>query len=84
MLAQDSASSGWYNSNRWKSLLVEWGEATEQQERINILAKMNQTLYDELPLYKFANETNLDVRSSQLQNYDGWIGQRFWNVWKSE
>ncbi|MGP4066259.1 ABC transporter substrate-binding protein [Oceanobacillus sp. M65] len=84
MLIQDTSSSGWYNSEKWGSLLDAWSVAESPEEREEILADMNQTVNDELPFLKIANETKLDIKSEKIQAYDSWVGQRFWNTWKSE
>ncbi|WP_156289480.1 ABC transporter substrate-binding protein [Oceanobacillus salinisoli] len=83
-LVQDTGSSGWYNSERWSELMDQWGLAASSEERQEILAEMNQTVYEELPIIKVANETTLDIMSDEIQEYDAWIGPRFWNTWKSE
>lgn len=84
MLSLDSSSSGWYNSERWAKLLERWGHAETEEKKNKILAKMNQTVYDELPFIKIVNEKTLDIMSSKIEGYTSWIGLRFWNTWKSE
>lgn len=84
MLIMDTNSSGWYNSERWGDLLDRWNVAESEEERNEILSEMNQTVYDELPFMKVANETSFDIMSDQIQDYDSWIGQRFWNTSKGE
>lgn len=84
LLVQDIQSSGWYNSERWTDLLDQWGVAASSEERAEILTEMNQTVYDELPFIKIANETKLDIKSDNIPMYDSWVGPRFWNTWKSE
>jgi len=84
MLIQDTPSSGWYKSERWDDLLNAWGVAQTPEERSTILADMNQTVNDEIPFIKIANETILDIKSENIPVYDSWVGQRFWNTWKSE
>ncbi|MFT4412233.1 ABC transporter substrate-binding protein [Fredinandcohnia humi] len=83
MLAFGTASSGWYESERWASLLDRWGNAGEGNEKKEILTEMNQTVYEELPFTKIANETLLDIKVESME-YEGWVGPRFWNSWKSE
>ncbi|KKE79086.1 ABC transporter substrate-binding protein [Oceanobacillus caeni] len=83
-LVQDTGSSGWYNSERWSELMTQWGLAASSEERQKILKEMNQTVYDELPFLKVANETTLDIMSDEIQEYDAWIGPRFWNTYKNE
>ncbi|WP_068674755.1 ABC transporter substrate-binding protein [Oceanobacillus sp. Castelsardo] len=83
-LVQDTGSSGWYNSERWSELMDQWGLAASSEERQEILAEMNQTVYDELPFLKVANETTLDIMSDEIQDYDAWIGPRFWNTYKNK
>lgn len=82
MLIEDTPSSGWYQSERWGDLLNSWGVAESSEERADILAEMNQTVNDELPFIKIANETLLDIKSETIPTYDNWIGPRFWNTWK--
>ncbi|SIT72991.1 ABC transporter substrate-binding protein [Edaphobacillus lindanitolerans] len=84
MLIEDTASSGWYKSKQWESQLYAWGLAASSEERKDILTDMNQTVNDELPFIKIANETKLDIKSAHIPAYDSWVGQRFWNTWKSE
>lgn len=84
MLIQDTPSSGWFNSERWDELLDAWGVASSSEERTDILTEMNQTVNDEIPFIKIANETKLDSKSEKIPVYDNWVGQRFWNTWKSE
>lgn len=81
-LVQDKNSSGWYNSERWSELMKQWALAASSEERQAILAEMNKTVSDELPFVKIANETTLDILSDEIQEYDAWIGPRFWNAWK--
>jgi len=81
-LVLDKSSSGWYNSERWSKLMEQWGLAASSEERQQILAEMNQTVYDELPFIKIANETTLDIMSDEIQGFDSWIGPRFWNISK--
>ncbi|RKQ27982.1 ABC transporter substrate-binding protein [Oceanobacillus halophilus] len=82
-LVQDTGSSGWYNSERWSELMKKWGVATTSEERQEILTEMNQTVSEELPFLKVANETTLDIMSDEIQEYDAWIGPRFWNTRKN-
>lgn len=84
MLIQDTSSSGWYNSDRWENLLDDWGTAGTGEQKQKVLAEMNQTVNDELPFIKVANETSFDIKSDKLKDYDSWVGQRFWNTWKDE
>lgn len=82
-LLPDRQSSGWYNSERWSELMTQWGLAATSEERQEILTEMNETVYDELPFLKVANETTLDIMSDEIQEYDAWIGPRFWNTYKN-
>ncbi|RYL94324.1 hypothetical protein EWI07_05725 [Sporolactobacillus sp. THM7-4] len=82
MLQLNTNSSGWYKSRKWESLLGQWGKAVTEKQKQEVLAQMNRTVYTELPFYKIANEKTLDIRSSQL-HYDSWLGERFWNTWKT-
>lgn len=82
VLALDRNSSGWYKSERWAELMKQWGLAVSSEERKEVLTEMNQTIYDEIPFLKVANETTLDITSSEIQEYDAWLGPRFWNIWK--
>ncbi|MFS0861969.1 ABC transporter substrate-binding protein [Fredinandcohnia sp. 179-A 10B2 NHS] len=84
MLAFGTQSSGWYESERWADLLTRWGNAVESDEKKEILGEMNQTVYDELPFVKIANETLLDIKTDKVKDYENWVGPRFWNTWKSE
>ncbi|MCA0972193.1 ABC transporter substrate-binding protein [Halobacillus litoralis] len=84
MVGQDSNSSGWYNSEKWQSLISQWATAETEEEKQQILADLNGTLYEELPFEKIANVSNLDARSEDLKNYTSWYGPRFWNTWKAE
>ncbi|MFC2948017.1 ABC transporter substrate-binding protein [Virgibacillus sediminis] len=81
-LVPDRNSSGWYESERWEGLMDQWGLAASPEERQEILAEMNHTVYEELPFFKIANETTLDILSEEIQDYDAWLGPRFWNTWK--
>lgn len=84
MLILDTNSSGWYNSDRWEKLLNQWSTANSREQKKEILAKMNQTVNEELPFIKVVNESTLDAKSDKLKDYDSWVGQRFWNTWKSK
>ena len=84
MLVQENESSGWYASERWNEQMARWGDATTPEEKKEILTEMNQTVNDELPFIKIANITTLDIKSSNIKEYDNWLGQRFWNTWKAE
>ncbi|MDC3424089.1 ABC transporter substrate-binding protein [Aquibacillus sp. 3ASR75-11] len=84
MLSLDTSSSGWYQSERWENLIAQYSNVTTDAERKEILGEMNQTVYDELPFVKIANESTLDIKSTKVKDYDSWIGQRFWNTWKSD
>ncbi|OCA88038.1 hypothetical protein A8F94_09445 [Bacillus sp. FJAT-27225] len=81
-LVLDKNSSGWYNSERWAELMDQWALAASSEERQKVLAEMNKTVSEELPFLKIANETTLDIMSDEIQEYDAWIGPRFWNTWK--
>lgn len=84
MLSMDTSSSGWYKSERWGDLIDQWATAETADQRKEILADMNQTVYEELPFTKIANESTLDIKRDKIKDYDSWIGPRFWNTWKSE
>src|SRR5699024_2032976 len=84
MLIMDTSSSGWYNSENWGNLLKDWGTADTDEERKRILIDMNQTVYDDLPFYKLVNISTLDAKTDNIQGYDSWLGQRFWNTWMTE
>lgn len=83
-LVLDRNSSGWYDSKRWAELMRQWGVAASSEERQIVLAEMNETVYEELPFLKVANETTLDVMSDDIQDYEAWLGPRFWNTWVNE
>ncbi|QAA21640.1 ABC transporter substrate-binding protein [Sporolactobacillus terrae] len=82
MLVLNSNNSGWYESQKWSSLLTQWGKADTDVQRKAVLKQMNETVYSELPFYKIANESSFDLRSTKL-HYDSWLGERFWNTWKT-
>lgn len=84
MLSMGTSSSGWYNSERWGVLIDRWATAATTEERKDILADMNRTVYDELPFIKIVNESKFDIKSSNIKGYESWISQRFWNTWKSK
>lgn len=83
MLGIGTNSSGFYESEQWEHLLEQWSSA-DKEEKKSILAAMNETVWDELPFIKIVNKTTLDMKSNQIKDYDSWVGQRFWNTWKSE
>ncbi|MBA2174826.1 hypothetical protein H0266_07970 [Halobacillus locisalis] len=84
MVSQDSNSSGWYNSPEWQQLISDWATAGTEEEKDQILAELNATLYEERPFEKVANVSNLDVRSTSVKSYNSWYGPRSWNTWKAE
>lgn len=84
MLIQDTSGSGWYNSERWGDQLDDWGTAETTEQKQKVLAEMNQTVNEELPFIKVANETSFDIKSDKIKDYDSWVGQRFWNTWMDE
>lgn len=84
MLNIGKASSGFYESEQWENLIDEWSHATSEADKQNVLAKMNETVWDELPFIKLVNETTLDIMNDNIQDYESWVGQRFWNTYKSE
>lgn len=83
MLGLETASSGWYDSQKWADSVDRWGVAETEEEQKEILTEMNQVVNDELPFVKVANETRIDIKSDKV-NADNWLGQRHWNAWKSE
>lgn len=82
MLVQDTASSGWYKSEKWSEYLAAWGLAEDADERYEILSGMNETVEEEIPFIKIANETSLSIISDEL-TYESWVGPRLWNVTKA-
>lgn len=84
MVSQDSNSSGWYNSEKWQDLITQWATATTDEEKQQILAGLNETLYEEKPFEKVTNVSNLSARTTDVGNYSEWYGPRFWNTWKAE
>lgn len=84
MLGIGSSSSGFYESKRWEKLLDEWSNVDTEEEKQDVLAEMNQTVWDELPFVKMVNETTLDIKSDKVKEYESWVGPRFWNTYKSE
>lgn len=84
MLSPGSSSSGFYESERWEDLLTRWGNYESDEEKYEILSEMNETVWDELPFIKIANESVLDFRHNKLSDYESWIGQRFWNTYMNE
>ena len=84
MLGQGSSSSGFYESDRWVSLIQQWGTAEPGEERKEVLGKMNETVWEELPFLKVVNVTTLDIKSNKIEGFESWVGQRHWNTWKSE
>lgn len=84
MLSLGAASSGFYESERWEDLLNQWSNYETEEEKSEILADMNQTVWDELPFIKIANEYVLDFRHDKIADYESWVGQRFWNTHISE
>lgn len=83
MLSQDSNSSGWYNSEKWQGLISQWAATDSEEEKQQILAGLNETLYEELPFEKVTNISNLSARASNVENYSEWYGPRFWNTYKT-
>ncbi len=83
MLSQDSNSSGWYNSEKWQEQIAQWAQAESEEERQQILAGLNETLYEELPFEKVTNISNLNARTTDLHDYSEWYGPRFWNTYKT-
>lgn len=84
MLSLDTASSGFYESKRWEDLLRQWSNYGTEEEKDAILADMNETVWNELPFIKIANESVLDFRHDKIADYESWIGQRFWNTFINE
>lgn len=84
MLSVDTSSSGWYKSDRWTDLIAQWGDAETTEQKQQVLADMNKTVYEELPFEKITNISSLDIKTSKLKDYDSWVGQRFWNTWKDK
>ncbi|MGX7594280.1 ABC transporter substrate-binding protein [Planococcus plakortidis] len=83
MLSQDSNSSGWYNSEKWQEQIAKWAQAESEEERQQILAGLNETLYEELPFEKVTNISNLNARTTDIHDYSEWYGPRFWNTYKT-
>lgn len=84
MLVNDTNSSGWYDSERWRGLIDDWAVASDDEVRLDILSEMNQTVWEELPFIKVANETRLDIKGEQVQLEETWVGPRFWGAWKNQ
>lgn len=84
MLSLDTASSGFYESERWEDLLDQWSKYETEEEKLTILAEMNDTVWSELPFVKITNESILDFKHTKIADYESWIGQRFWNTYINE
>lgn len=84
MLSLGTASSGFYESERWEDAIEQWGLTEPGEERAAVLREMNEIVWGELPFIKVVNVSTFDIKSTNVKAYDGWVGQRFWNTWKSE
>lgn len=73
MLVNDTNSSGWYDSERWRGLIDDWAVASDDEARLDILSEMNETVWEELPFIKVANETRLDIKGEQVQLEETWV-----------
>lgn len=84
MLSLETASSGFYESERWEELMNQWSSYETEEEKDDILSSMNETVWDELPFIKLSNVSTLDFKHEKLADYESWIGQRFWNTYLNE
>lgn len=71
---------GWYESEKAAALLDGWVKAADDAEKQRLLAAMNQTVYDEIPVIKIANGFELQGRAARLAGYESWIDMRLWNT----
>lgn len=83
MLSLNNYNSGWYKSDKWQSLLNQWVQTSDPSKQKELLAKMNKTVYQEMPFIKIVDRTQLDVNSAKVQGFESFIGQNFWNTWLS-
>lgn len=84
MLELNAARSGWYESEQWEDHIKSWGIAKTEEQKKEILTKMNQTIDDDLPFIKVANVKRFDVKRNKVKDLTNWVGPHFWNAWKGE
>lgn len=72
---------GWFESPKMKALLDEWARTLDEPTKQKLLAQMNATVYNEVPLIKGANYAAVYANSNRLSGYPNWIDATFWNTW---
>jgi len=72
--------AGWYESERMQSLLSEWISTTNPEQQKQLLADMNRTVYEEIPVIKLMNSRGLHGHSTKLLDYENWIDMKLWNT----
>lgn len=74
---------GFYKSPTMDKLVDQWAAATEPAVKQDLLAKMNETVYSEVPQIKGPNLSALYVAGKDLKGYPNWMDTTFWNAWLS-
>ena len=72
---------GWYESPKMQSLRDEWAKTLDEPTKMELLAEMNKTVYEEVPLIKGANYAAVYANRTELSGYPNWMDATFWNVW---
>lgn len=75
------AWAGFYESAAMDKLLGEWVATTDPDAKEDLLAKMNETVYTEVPEIKGPNLSALYVAGEDVQGYPNWMDTTFWNAW---
>lgn len=78
------AWAGFYASATMDKLLDEWVATTDPDTKQDLLAKMNETVYTEVPEIKGPNLSALYVAGKDVQGYPNWMDTTFWNAWMTK
>lgn len=80
-LEPDYPGSDNYSSEKMSAALNAWNKSTDSAQQMKILTDVNSIVYGEFPIIKMVNEVGLDAYSDKLQDFEPWMGIKFWNTW---
>lgn len=71
---------GWWDSPAKKATLAAFNQETNLAKRGPLWSKVQQTIYDEVPLSRSGQFNALSVRSAKLEGYTPSTWPFFWNT----
>ncbi|CAM5222768.1 Peptide/nickel transport system substrate-binding protein OS=Ureibacillus acetophenoni OX=614649 GN=SAMN05877842_10921 PE=3 SV=1 [Ureibacillus acetophenoni] len=83
-LASEAEYAGWTNDPQIDQLLKEITLAKDFTEAKPLVDKLQQRVWEYLPIVKVGNHKSLEAVSDKVEGYSSLIGPILWNVSKSE